>query len=252
MIVLRIKKKTLRLGGFLLLCAVAFAAAGRVPTALPAATTGLKPVYSVERSDRAIALSFDASWGAEHTEELLAALAENDVRTTFFLVNLWIDEYPDLVRKIDAAGHEIGLHSATHPHFTELSPAEMTAEIEKNRGAVKALTGREATLFRPPFGDYNDDVITAVEAAGLTAVQWSVDSLDWQGLSAAEISRRVLDGAAPGAIVLLHNNGDHTAEALKTILPALKEEGYRIVPVSELLLSGESAVGQDGVMRPVK
>lgn len=212
------------------------------------AVTGQKPVYAVEREDKVVALSFDASWGAEHTEDILATLKEYNVKTTFFLVNLWIDEYPDMVKAIDEAGHEIGLHSATHPHFTELSEEQMIRELTENQDAVKNLTGKKATVFRPPFGDYNDQVIATVSGMNLTAVQWSVDSLDWKGLSAAEITQRITEGVTPGAIVLLHNNGDHTAEALKTILPTLLEDGYKIVPVSEILLKGDCYTDQNGIM----
>ena len=236
-------------GVALLLCAAVITCGFLVsPPAQTAAVSGQKPVYSVEREDSVIALSFDASWGAEHTDDILATLRQYNVKTTFFLVNLWMDEYPDKVRAIDADGHEIGLHSATHPHFTTLSEAEIISELEKNQSTVKELTGKESAIFRPPYGDYNDAVINTVSALGLTAVQWSVDSLDWKGLSAEEISGRVLNGVSPGAIVLLHNNGDHTAEALNTFLPALLEKGYRIVPVGELLFKGDSYVDANGVM----
>ena len=250
MLIFSFSRQTLRRCVALLFSlAVVICAFWGTPSLRPVSVTGLKPVYAVERSDKTIALSFDASWGAEHTEELLAILAENDVKTTFFLVNLWIEKYPDLVEAIAAGGHEIGLHSATHPHFTELSAAEMSRELRDNQEALKKVTGKGASIFRPPYGDYNDDVITAVNGEGLTAIQWSVDSLDWQGLSADEIYHRVVDHVAPGAIVLLHNDGDHTAEALKMIVPALKKEGYTIVPVGELLLTGDCYVDIDGVQR---
>lgn len=243
------KKGLLKRGAALVFCAAVitggfFAA----PPTNMTAVTGQKPVYSVERSDKTIALSFDASWGAEHTDDILSTLRQNDVKTTFFLVNLWMDEYPDKVKAIAAEGHEIGLHSATHPHFTELSEEQMITELTENQQTVKELTGKKATIFRPPYGDYNDNVIRTVSAQHLVAVQWSVDSLDWKGLSAEEITDRVLSGVSPGAIVLLHNNGDHTAEALNILLPALIEEGYRIVPVSELLLKGDSFVDANGIM----
>lgn len=212
-------------------------------------SSGEKPVYSVDRNDRVIALSFDASWGALHTEEILDILDEYDIKVTFFLVNIWIEEYPDLVKEIDERGHEIGLHSATHPYFTSLSTAEMQGEITANRDAVANITGKTATIFRFPYGDYNNTAVSTVRAMNLEAIQWSVDSLDWKELTASEISLRVLEGAKPGAIILMHNNGKHTAEALRTIIPSLIGEGYRIVPVSELLLTDDCYVDNNGVMR---
>lgn len=210
---------------------------------------GEKPIYAVDRSDKVIALSFDASWGAAHTEEILAILDEYDVKTTFFLVNLWIEDYPQLVTEIDGRGHEIGLHSATHPHFTSLSPQEITGEIQANAEAVTKITGKTPTVFRFPYGDYNTATVNTVHSLGLKAVQWSVDSLDWKELTASEISLRVLDSVNPGAIILMHNNGTHTAPALRTVIPSLKGEGYRIVPVGELLLTGDYYVDQNGIMR---
>lgn len=237
-------KKAAVCGAVVLLCGLTLTV---TPGLRPVDTMGQKPVYAVDRTDKVISLSFDASWGAEHTEELLSALEQYDVKTTFFLVNLWMEEYPDLVREIHAQGHEIGLHSATHPHFTELSEGQMTEELDKNRRLLKELTGENATLFRPPYGDYNDTVIRTAEQQGLTAVQWSVDSLDWKGISAEEISRRVMENVTSGSIILLHNNGDHTVEAVQSILPTLLKEGYKIVPVGEILIKGDSFTDSNGI-----
>lgn len=236
MIVLHFHKKALRMLGVTAVCLfLIFSGLWVAPKITAVAISGQKPVYAVEREEKLLAISFDASWGAEHTEEILATLEKYHVKTTFFLVNLWIDSYPDMVKAIDKAGHEIGLHSATHPHFTELSTEQMKKELTLNKTAIEELTSQSPAIFRPPYGDYNDTVITTASEMGFTSVQWSIDSLDWKGLSAKEIANRILSDAAPGAIVLLHNNGEHTAEALKIFLPALQEEGYHIIPVGELL-----------------
>ena len=249
MLIFHIRFETLRRWAVVLGClGLVFLAMSLSPKILPAAVSGPKPVYAVERQDKVLSLSFDASWGAEHTEELLAILKEHEVKTTFFLVDLWIEEYPELVKAICNEGHEIGLHSHTHPRFTELTAKEMEAELAANQEAVQKLTDKTATLFRPPYGDYNNEVIATASAMGLTTVQWSVDSLDWQGLDANAITERVMDGAAPGAIVLMHNNGDHTAEALRRILPLLKKEGYTIVPIGKLLYA-DGYTDQNGILR---
>lgn len=252
MFIFYFKKRTLHsLAIAILLLGVVAGTSLLTPKIIAVAITGEKPVYSVETREKVIALSFDASWGAEHTQELLNTLEQNNVKTTFFLVNLWIEEYPEMVKAIHEAGHEIGLHSATHPHFTELSEEQMREELTQNQSAIQTITGRKSTLFRPPFGDYNNEVINIASELGLTSVQWSVDSLDWKGLSPQEITDRVLNGAAPGAIVLLHNNGDHTAEALKQILPALKEKGYTVVPVGKLIPpNGYTDAG--GILHPAE
>ena len=252
MLIFYFRKKTLRsLVIALLLLSAAAGTSFLAPKIIAVAVTGEKPVYSVETEEKIIALSFDASWGAEHTESILATLEEHEVKTTFFLVDLWIEEYPEMVKAIHSAGHEIGLHSATHPHFTELSKEQMQKELSQNQTSIQTITNATATLFRPPFGDYNNEVLAAAAEMGLTTVQWSVDSLDWKGLSSREITDRVLKGAAPGAIVLLHNNGDHTAEALKQILPALKEKGYAIVPIGKLLPQN-GYTDTNGILHPAE
>lgn len=236
MIVLHFNRKTLgKLGAIVVCLLIVISGLWAAPKITAVAISGQKPVYAVERKEKLLAISFDASWGAEHTEEILATLEKYHVKTTFFLVNLWIDSYPDMVKDIDKAGHEIGLHSATHPHFTELSVEQMKEELTLNKNAIEELTNQCPAIFRPPYGDYNNTVIATASEMGLTSVQWSIDSLDWKGISAEEIADRIISAAAPGAIVLLHNNGEHTAEALNLFLPALLQEGYHIIPIGELL-----------------
>lgn len=207
------------------------------------------PVYEVATERQAVAISFDASWGAEYTPLLLDTLDQYDVKTTFFLVNIWLEDYPEMAREIAAHGHEIGLHSVTHPKFTELSEAEMRRELTDNAALIEELTGYQPSLFRPPFGDYNNQVVEVANACGYHCIQWSIDSLDWKDLSADEIFRRVTKDIHAGDIVLFHNNGLHTAEALGPVLDYLANEGLAVVPVSELLLTGDCYVDNNGVQR---
>lgn len=225
------------IGGIVLSLALSLAVAESVTLLLPvfAPTERLVPIYSVETPARKVAISFDAAWGADKTPQILEILDRYQVRTTFFLVDFWMEKYPEVTKKIAAAGHEIGNHSATHPHMSTLSPEEIRAELTRTNKRIKELTGQDPLLFRPPFGDYNNTLIKTVEELGMFTIQWDVDSLDWQDLSAEEITRRVLDQVRPGSIVLFHNNALHTPEALPTIIEKLQAEGYQIVPVSELI-----------------
>lgn len=217
---------------------------------LPAATASrLLPVYEVATAEPAVAISFDASWGAEHTEAILDALDSYGVKTTFFLVNLWLGDYPELAKEIVARGHEIGLHSATHPDMAKLSRQQIQRELDDNFAMIRETAGFEPALFRPPYGSYNDELIAAAEEAGFIPVQWSVDSLDWQDLSAEEIFRRVTADIHAGDIVLFHNNGLHTAEALPRVLDYLQQQGLQVVPVSRLLLRNDWYVDVNGVQR---
>lgn len=193
------------------------------------------PVYSVETDEKKVAISFDCAWGTEHTDVLLKAMAQNGVRCTFFAVEFWVNKYPEYVKKIVEAGHEFGTHSRTHPYMSKLSETEMQSELRSSCAAIEKITGKKVELFRPPYGDYNDLLINVCAEEKLLPVQWDVDSLDWKNLSATEIALRVVNGAKNGSIILCHNNGLHTAEALPLIFSSLQNRGYEFVPVSELV-----------------
>lgn len=204
------------------------------------------PVYCVQQDEKRVALSFDAAWGNEDTQALIDILGEYGVAVTFFVVGDWVDKYPESVQALADAGHEVMNHSSNHAHFSSLTTAEIKSDISQCNDKVEAVTGVRPTLFRCPYGEYDDHVIKAVRALGMTPVQWDVDSLDWKGISAQEISRRVLDRVQPGSIVLFHNAAEHTPEALPEILEALLAEGYEIVPISEILLEGDSFIDSTG------
>jgi len=208
------------------------------------------PVYAVKTEDKRIAISFDAAWGADRTDELLAILDEHQIRTTFFLVRFWVEKYPEVVQRISGAGHEIGNHSATHPHMASLSADQIRFELQSTHDLIKETCGQEARLFRPPFGEYSNSVIENAEAVGYQTIQWSVDSLDWRPLSTDEIVRRVTTRIEPGSIVLFHNNGENTPDALRQILQFCQQEGYQVVPISELLLQGDYYIDANGIMCP--
>ena len=193
------------------------------------------PVYSVEREDNKIAISFDCAWGDAHTGAILQALEAANVRATFFTVQFWAEKYPEHLREMAAAGHEIGTHSATHSYMSRLSEAEIRAELSSSATAITAATGEEVTLFRPPYGDYDDLLIDTAADMGLLTVQWDVDSLDWKDLSSEEIAARIIERTRKGSIILCHNNGEHTAEALPAVLDALIAKGFEFVPVGELV-----------------
>lgn len=210
------------------------------------------PVYSVERDEKVLAISFDASWGGSQTLEILDILDRHEVKTTFFLVGIWVEKYPDLVKEIVARGHEIGNHSATHPYMTKISTEKMQEELSIMSAQVENLTGVRPTLFRPPYGDYNDLVVRTCRQAGYEVVQWSVDSLDWKNKGTEDIIRRCTQKIAPGDIVLFHNDAQYTPQALPQVLSYYQEQGYRIVPVSQLLLSGPTTIDVQGKQHPAR
>ena len=207
------------------------------------------PVYSVERADKKIAITFDCAWGTEHTDAILEALAAENVRSTFFMVEFWSEKYPEYVKKIDEAGHEIGTHSATHSYMSKLSAEAIVSELRTSSAAIENVTGKKVDLFRAPYGDYDDLLIDTAEAEGFFTIQWDVDSLDWKDLTADEIASRITGKVQAGSIILCHNNGLHTAEALPLVLATLKNRGYEIVPVGELILRENYTIDANGRQR---
>ena len=154
--------------------------------------------------------------------------------------------FAEFVKKIDAAGHEIGTHSATHSYMSRLTPSQISSELSSSSKAVTAVTGKTVELFRPPYGDYNDALIQTAEECGLYTIQWDTDSLDWKDLSANDIAMRVINGVRPGSIILMHNNGQHTAESLPLIISTLKNRGYTFKPIGAMIYRGEYTIDSQG------
>lgn len=204
------------------------------------------PIYCVKTEEKKVAISFDCAWGTDYTDALLDVMKKEDVKCTFFMVEFWTEKYPEFVKKIDANGHEIGTHSATHPHMNKLSKEAVVKELTTSSQAITNITGKKVEVFRPPYGEYNDNLIDTASELGLYSIQWDVDSLDWKNLSAKEIENRVLGRVKNGSIVLFHNNGLHTAEALPNIIATLKNEGYVFVPIGELIYRGDYRISADG------
>ncbi len=205
------------------------------------------PVYCVQRRDKVAAISFDAAWGNEDTQTLIDILNKYGIHATFFVVGSWVEKYPESVKALSDNGNEVMNHSSSHAHFSQLTTEQIKADITSCNDRIAAITGTAPTLFRCPYGEYDDHVITAVREMGMEPIQWDVDSLDWKGISAAEITQRVLQRVKPGSIVLFHNAAEHTPEALPDILEALIADGYTIVPISQILLEGDTYIDNTGM-----
>ena len=244
--VLLLKRKRVAAAAAVIAAAVLFGVLYDPAVVGAAATERLLPVYSVERDGKFASLTFDAAWGNEDTQTLVDILGRYGVRATFFVVGAWAEKYPESVRALHEAGHEVMNHSGTHPHLSKLSASEIRAEADECGDKVEAVTGVRPTLFRCPYGEYDDNVIGTLRGMGMQVVQWDVDSLDWKGISAGEIEKRVTERVAPGSIVLFHNAAEHTPEALAGIIEYMIQNGYTLVPVSELLLQGDYTIDHAG------
>lgn len=197
------------------------------------------PIYCVDTTQKVCAISFDAAWGDVSTKDLVDILNQYHVKATFFVIGKWAKQYPDDVKMLAKNDMEVMSHSYAHDHMPELSTQKITEDLQKCNKIIKKLTGASPTLFRCPYGDYDTHVINAVRSTGMEPIQWSVDSLDWKGISAAKITQRVMSDVCPGAIILFHNAAKHTPEALPGILEQLLTQGYKIVPVSQLIIKGK-------------
>lgn len=208
------------------------------------------PIYSVDTAEKKVALTFDAAWGADKTSKIVEILSSEGIEGTFFLVGFWSEKYADKIKEIDAAGFDIGTHSNTHPKMSQLSREQVESELVTSMNLITNVTGKEVKFFRPPYGDYNDQLIDVATGLNLKTIQWSVDSLDWKGISADEIQRRVLRSVEPGSIVLFHNAAENTPEALPGIIEGLIADGYTIVPISQILLTGNTTIDHTGKQCP--
>ena len=234
-----LRRRTLTVLACALAAAAMFALVNAPAVAEASASSRQLPIYCVQRDQKMLSISFDAAWGNEDTQQLIDILEQYGVKATFFVVGDWVDKYPESVKALSDAGHEVMNHSSTHAHYSQLSTDEIIADVTACNDKIEAVTGVRPTLIRPPYGEYDDHVITAIRSMGMEPIQWDVDSLDWKDLSAAEITERVTSRVQPGSIVLFHNAALHTPEALPGILEALLQEGYTFVPISELILPGE-------------
>ncbi|MBE5735906.1 MAG: deacetylase [Clostridiales bacterium] len=209
----------------------------------------LVPIYSVESDEKKVAISFDTAWGADKTEGILDILKQYDVRATFFMVGFWVEDYPDMVKKIDEQGIEIGTHSNTHPDFVKLSQEQMELELTTSISSIEAITNKPVKLFRAPYGSYNNEMLKLTDSMGLKTIQWDVDTLDWKGLSGTEICERVMSRVKNGSIILCHNNADHVLEALPLMLERLINAGYDVVSVGDLIIEDDYYIDNLGVQR---
>lgn len=221
------------------------------PVVGASATTRELPIYSVSHDQKVLSISFDAAWGNEDTQEIINILEQYQVKATFFVVGDWAEKYPESVRALFDAGHEIMNHSDDHAHYPEMSAEEIIADLNACNDKVEAVTGVRPTLVRFPYGDYNDTTVRATRTIGMEPIQWDVDSLDWKDLSAVDITARVTEKVNAGSIVLFHNAAKNTPAALPAIIETLIQTGYTFVPISQLLLDGEYSIDHSGKQIPI-
>ena len=191
--------------------------------------------------DKWIALTFDDGPYPPYTDRLLDVLKAKGIHVTFFLVAEQAQQYPELVRRMTAEGHTVGLHAFRHRDFLKLAEEEKRKDLEQGKNLLRDITGKNPVYWRPPHGFRDFSVMETAAAQNLTVVNWSVIPRDWTGIDSQEIFRRVMDKAEDGAIVLLHD-GDSpgyrasrqaTVDAVTPLIDSLREKGYHLVSLEE-------------------
>lgn len=181
---------------------------------------------------------------------MIDILGKYNVKATFFVVGEWVDKFPESVKALHDAGHEIMNHSDDHAYFTKLNADQIKAQLDSCNSKIEAITGVRPDLFRPPYGDYNDSVVSTVRNCGMYTIQWNIDSLDWKDLEAPAITERVLKRLEPGSIILFHNAAKNTPAALPSVIEGLIQQGYTMVPVSQLILRDNYTMDHTGRQVP--
>ena len=215
-------------------------------------TTRKLPIYSVETNEKKIAITFDAAWSAEDTDELIEILKKHNAKATIFAVGDWVEKNPEAVKKFHKYGHEMANHSDTHAAFSKISREEIKQEIVNCNNKIEEITGTKPKLVRAPSGDYDNKSIEVTESLNMKMIQWDCDSLDWKLLSVDEMYNRVINKVQNGSIILFHNGVKNTPEALDKILTKLKTDGYEFVTVSELIYWDDYEIDNTGRQQTIK
>lgn len=192
----------------------------------------------VETDSMKIALTFDDGPHPKQTKRILQILSQYDVRATFFMVGINVQNYPEAAREVISAGHEVGNHTFSHYHLASLDERTVSEELDKCEDVLEELCEYRPHLFRPPEGKVNSYVEHCTELGDYSLILWSLDTRDWECKDSDIIAERVLSNVKAGDIILMHDyigRNSGTAAALEILLPKLLERGFEPVTVSELL-----------------
>ena len=204
------------------------------------------PIYNVQTEENVVSLTMNCAWNADDIDSILDTLNKCNVKITFFIVGDWADKYPEAVKKISENGHEIGNHSNTHPHVNKLNIDKNCEEITKCSEKLKNITGKEVNLYRCPYGEYNNTVINAANSLNYYPIQWSLDTLDYTGLTGNEMWNRLDGKLKKGDIILMHNGTKHTADSLELLIKNIQSKGLEIKKVSDILYKDNYKINENG------
>lgn len=212
----------------------------------------LLPVYCVQTDERYVSLTFDCAWGADDIQAIIETLNSNDVKATFFTVGTWVDNYPEEVKLLADNDMEVGNHSNSHAHVNQMSYGEVLADMTKCNEKIEAITGKKVKYYRGPYGEYNNTVISVAKEIGMQVIQWDIDTLDYNGLTSDEICARIKSKLKNGSIILMHNDTKYTASSFQKIIDTINDEGFEIIPLSELVYDENYMIDHTGRQKVVK
>ena len=225
---------------------IAVANIGNISTIPTSAMQKYLPIYNVKTEENKIAFTMNCAWNADDIDIILETLKNNNVHITFFMVGDWVDKYPEAVKKIYEAGHEIGSHSNTHPHVNSLSAEENLKEIQLSVNKIEKITGNKTNLYRAPYGEYNNTVIKTAQQNGYYTIQWNLDTLDYEGLTGEQMWNRLKNKLDKGSIILSHNGTKHTADSLDMLIKNIKSSGFQVTTVSDLIYKDNFTINNNG------
>lgn len=203
------------------------------------------PIYSVEREDSAVALTFDCAWNDDDIDEIIKALKDSRATATFFVTGKWAEDYADSLNKLYRNGFEIGIHSYNHDDYTKMSSEEILADIEKCKKAISKVTGKTPQIVRVPSGAYNNRAVRTIEDNSMWCIQWSIDGIDYKETTPDEIYTRVMSPLKSGDIILLHNGTEHTAKILPKILKDISGK-YKLMNISDIIYKEDYTIDHTG------
>ncbi|TSB46454.1 polysaccharide deacetylase family protein [Alkalicoccobacillus porphyridii] len=192
------------------------------------------PIFRGHEQKQMVSLLVNVAWGNEYIPELLKTMKRHEVEATFFLDGSWVNNNSKIAQMIYEEGHEIGSHAYTHPDMQRISRAEIKSELEKTNDVINATLGVTPMWFAPPSGSFTDDVVKEAANQGMYTILWSVDTVDWRKPNPQEMVQRVVGKLHPGATILMHPT-DSTARGLEQLIKEIKEQGYQIGTVSDLM-----------------
>lgn len=207
----------------------------------------LIPVYSVDTTKKQISLSINLEDNAEDIDKILKALDKCNVKTTFFATGEWAEQHSKELKKIVEKGHEVANHSDKHIHMQDLSYEQSTQEILNCSKKIQKIIQKEVKIYRAPFGEYNDIVLNSAIDNGYIPVEYSIDTLDYEGLDASQMWDIIAKDLKAGAIILFHNGTENTANSLEEIIKNIQKRGYNIVKLSDLIYKENYEITPEGV-----